>query len=168
MSSQDPSSQDQSADARLEQFNDPDLGSGVRDTGTDAPEPGQAGRPVGTVDEDANPPLSDPAKSDVYGGTGQLPPQDTGSAIPPYEGRSQSATNEPSSTVGSGGANVGGATGPVSDPEYKSQSPAATSGGATASPADEQPASQTSESDLDDDNVGPGHTPGSRRGESRA
>ena len=93
--------------------------------------PASAGRPVGTVDEDANPPLSDPAKSDVYGGTGQLPPQDTGSAIPPYEGRTRGATKEPSSTQGTGGANVGGATGPVSDPDYKSESPAATSGGAT-------------------------------------
>jgi hypothetical protein len=168
MSSQEQSSQKQaqSGDARQERFDDPDLGSGVRDTGTDAPEPGTAERPVGTVDEDANPPLSDPAKSDVYGGTGQLPPQDTGSAIPPYEGRARSATNEPSSTEGSGGANVGGATGPVSDPEYKSERPAATSGGATKSPADEQPASQTSESNRDDDNVGPAHTPGTGRGES--
>ncbi len=139
MTSQEQSSQDQSQsdDARQERFDSPDLGSGVRDTGTDAPEHGSADRPAGTVDEDANPPLSDPAKSDVYGGTGQLPPQDTGSAIPPYEGRTRSATNKPSNTEGSGGANVGGATGPVSDPDYKSDSPAATSGGATASPADE-------------------------------
>ena len=164
------SSQDQthSDDARQERFDDPELGSGVRDTGTDAPEPGHAGRPVGTVDEDANPPISDPSKSDVYGGTGQLPPKDSGAAIPPYEGRTQGVTKEPSSTEGPGGANVGGATGPVSDPNYKSESPAATSGGATKSPADEQPASQTSESDRDDDKMGPAHTPGTRRAESRS
>ena len=65
-----------------------------------------------------------------------------------------------------GGANVGGAQGPVSDPNYKSEAPAATSGGATKSPADEQPASETSESDRDDDSVGPTHTPGTGRGES--
>ena len=165
MSSQD---QTQSGDAPQERFDDPELGSGVRDTGTDAPEPGKAGRPVGTVDEDANPPLSDPAASDVYGGTGQLPPQDTGSAIPPYEGRTQGTTKEPSSTQGAGGANVGGAKGPVSDPDYKSEAPAATSGGATKSPADEQPASETSESDRDDDRVGPAHTPGTGRGESKS
>ena len=165
MSSQD---QTHSGDARQERFDNPELGSGVRDTGTDAPEPGQEGRPVGTVDEDANPPMSDTSKSDVYGGTGQLPPQDTGAAIPPYEGRTQSATKEPSSTRGPSGANVGGARGPVSDPNYKSESPAATSGGATKSPADEQPASQTSESDRDDDKVGPAHTPGTGRGESKS
>jgi hypothetical protein len=44
-------------------------------------------RPFGTVDEDANPPMSDPTHSETYGGTGELPPQDTGSALPPYEGR---------------------------------------------------------------------------------
>ena len=165
MSSQD---QKQSGDERHEQFDNPEVGSGVRDTGTDAPEQGQAGRPVGTVDEDKNPPLSDPTASDVYGGTGQLPPQDTGSAIPPYEGRAKGATNEPSSSRGDGGANVGGARGPVSDSDYKSEARAATTGGATKSPADEQPASQTSESDRDDDRVGPGHIPGTGRGESKS
>jgi hypothetical protein len=43
-----------------ERFDDPELGSGARDTGTDTPEPGGGDRPVGTVDEDANPPMSDP------------------------------------------------------------------------------------------------------------
>ena len=46
----------------------------ARDTGSDAPEPGTGDRPRGTVDEDANPPISDPTKSDVYGGTGERPP----------------------------------------------------------------------------------------------
>src|SRR5581483_4173907 len=44
-----------------------------------------------------------------------------------------------------GGANVGGATGPVEDAEYKSPAPDSTPGGATASPADEQPASEAPE-----------------------
>ena len=70
MSSQD---QKQSGDERHEQFDNPEVGSGVRDTGTDAPEQGQAGRPVGTVDEDKNPPLSDPTASDVYGGRASCP-----------------------------------------------------------------------------------------------
>jgi hypothetical protein len=159
--------QDQSSGAQAERFDDPELGSGVRDTGVDAPEAGTADRPVGTVDEDKNPPISDPTKSEVYGGTGELPPQDAGAAIPPYEGRTQSA-KEPSGIEGEGAANVGGATGPVPDPDYKSESPAATPGGATKSPADEQPASQAPESDLDDDRVGPSHTSGTRRGESRS
>jgi hypothetical protein len=78
---------ERSENSRLEDFDNPELGSGVRDTGDDVPEHGQAGRPVGNVDEDANPPMSDPAESDTYSGTGELPPQDTGKAVPPYEGR---------------------------------------------------------------------------------
>jgi hypothetical protein len=84
MTSENPG---QTEDARLEQFDDPEPGSGARDTGEDTPEPGGGDRPVGTVDEDANPPMSDPSASETYGGTGELPPQDTGSAMPPYEGR---------------------------------------------------------------------------------
>jgi hypothetical protein len=75
---------------RVERFDNPEFGSGVRDTGEDTPEPHQEGRPVGTVDEDANPPMSDPSASDTNGGTGELPPQDTGRAIPPYDGRKES------------------------------------------------------------------------------
>ncbi|WP_082971983.1 MULTISPECIES: hypothetical protein [unclassified Mycobacterium] len=149
----------QSDDSRLEHFDDPELGSGARDTGTDTPEPGGADRPVGTVDEDANPPMSDPTASDVYSGTGELPPQDTGSAIPPYEGRQQSAAGD------SGGA--GGATRPETNPDYTSASPSDTPGGATQSPADEQPASQMPETDLGDDRVGPAHVAGTRTGESK-
>jgi hypothetical protein len=44
-------------------------------------------RPAGTVDEDANPPLADATKSDVDRNPKTVPPQDTGSAVPPYEGR---------------------------------------------------------------------------------
>lgn len=143
-------------DARLEHFDDPDLGSGARDSGSDTPEHGQADRPVGTVDEDANPPMSDPTATDTYGGTGEVPPQDTGSAIPPYEGRQQSAVTE----------GAGGATRPAEDAEFKSASPSDTPGGATQSPADEQPASQMPETDRDDDRVGPAHVAGTRTGES--
>jgi hypothetical protein len=73
----------------LEQFDNPELGSGERDTGEDTPEAGGGDRPVGTVDEDANPPMSDPPDSDTYGGTGELTPQVTGSAVPPQEGRKE-------------------------------------------------------------------------------
>jgi hypothetical protein len=44
-------------------------------------------RPEGTVDEDANPPLTDPTKTEVDRDPKTTPPQDTGSAVPPYEGR---------------------------------------------------------------------------------
>jgi hypothetical protein len=81
------SNEGQSSDKDTGKFDSPEAGSGVRDTGRDAPQHGEADRPVGNVDEDANPPLSDPTKSDTYGGTGESPPKDTGAAMPPYEGR---------------------------------------------------------------------------------
>jgi hypothetical protein len=93
----------QSENSRLEHFDDPELGSGARDSGSDTPEEGKADRPVGNVDADANPPMSDPTASDTYGGTGELPPQDTGSAVPPYEGRQQSAKGDGEGTTGAGG-----------------------------------------------------------------
>ena len=42
-------------------------------------------RPAGTVDEDANPPLTDETEVDRNPKT--VPPQDTKPAVPPYEGR---------------------------------------------------------------------------------
>jgi hypothetical protein len=52
----------------------------------------QTERPAGNVDEDANPPLTDPETADPQGGGAKnIPPQDTGSAVPPYEGRQESA-----------------------------------------------------------------------------
>lgn len=44
-------------------------------------------RSAGTVDEDANPPLTDGTKTEVDHNPAAIPPQDTGSAVPPYEGR---------------------------------------------------------------------------------
>ena len=65
-------------------------GSSGENSGSTRPGSG-AQRPAGTVDEDANPPLSDPDDDSAPGGGGTLPPQDTGAAIPPYEGRQTSA-----------------------------------------------------------------------------
>lgn len=136
-----------------------------RDTGSDQPGGGPVDRPAGTVDEDANPPLSDPKDDTGYSGTGTVPPQDSGAAIPPYEGRQTSAQHTGDSVKG--GARVGGAASPVEDSDYKSPAPAATEGGATASPAVEQPASEAPETDLDPDMTGPGHVGGVRRGEDK-
>jgi hypothetical protein len=48
----------------------------------------ETARPEGTVDEDANPPLTDPTKTEVDRSNPETnPPQDTGSAVPPYQGR---------------------------------------------------------------------------------
>ena len=48
-------------------------------------------RPEGNVDEDANPPLTDPTETDVDRDPKLVPPQGTESAMPPYEGRQQSS-----------------------------------------------------------------------------
>ncbi len=47
----------------------------------------ETNRPAGTVDEDANPPLTDPTKTEVERSREPVPPQDTAAAVPPYEGR---------------------------------------------------------------------------------
>jgi hypothetical protein len=50
--------------------------------GTGADKVRDTERPEGTVDEDANPPLTDPTKTEVDRNTEQIPPQDTGHAVP--------------------------------------------------------------------------------------
>jgi len=44
-------------------------------------------RPAGTVDEDANPPLTDETETEAGRDPKSVPPQDTKPAVPPYEGR---------------------------------------------------------------------------------
>lgn len=46
-----------------------------------------ADRPAGTVDEVANLPLTDWTNTEVDPNQKTIPPQDTGSAVPPYDGR---------------------------------------------------------------------------------
>lgn len=89
-----------------------------------------------------------------------------GRAVPPYEGRRESADLDQDAVRDS--ARVGGATGPVEDADFAAPDPEDTPRGATASPADEQPASGTPETDLDDDRVGPAHEPGTPRAEDPA
>jgi hypothetical protein len=48
-------------------------------------------RPGGTVDEDANAPLTDPTKTDVDRNPELIPPKGTEPAVPPYEGRRESS-----------------------------------------------------------------------------
>jgi hypothetical protein len=122
-----------------------------RETDQDQPSSGPAGRPAGTVDEDANPPLTDPESAQVPDSPGNIPPQDTGRAVPPYDGRQTSA--KPG----------GGREGDIA----RSPAPESTPGGSTASPADEQPAAEQAETRGDDEGVGPSHTPGTRRGEDK-
>ncbi len=90
-----------------------------------------------------------------------------GKAVPPYEGRRESADVDSKAESTKDDAKVGGATGPVEDADMKAPEPGATERGATGSPADEQPASQAPETDLDDDRVGPAHTEGTGRAEDQ-
>jgi hypothetical protein len=138
-------------------------GSSGENSGSTRPGSG-AQRPAGTVDEDANPPLSDPDDDSAPGGGGTLPPQDTGAAIPPYEGRQTSAKE----VTATDNPSTGGASRPEEDPQYRSPKRRDTPGGATASPADEQPAALSPESKGDVEGVeAPAQTAGTRRGEDK-
>jgi len=86
----------------------------------------------------------------------------SGSTVPPYEGRRESAGGDDPGGAYRDGARVGGATGPVTGDTRPAP------GGATGSPADEQPAEHVTATDLDDDRVGPAHQAGTPRGEDQA
>jgi hypothetical protein len=88
-----------------------------------------------------------------------------GSAVPPYEGRRESADVDGEEKLRRDGANVGGAAGPVESSVRKAPEPADTPGGATASPADEQPAENTPDDEPGEASVGPAHHAGTTRGE---
>jgi hypothetical protein len=95
-------------------------------------------------------------------------PDTGGRAVPPYEGRRESADVDSGQDLHKDGANVGAATGPVERDELKSTPKEDTPRGAEASPSDEQPASEMPETDLDKDMVGPDHYEGTGRGEHKA
>src|SRR3982750_509908 len=88
-----------------------------------------------------------------------------GKAVPPYEGRRETADVDGEEKLRRDGANVGGATGPVASDERKGPEPADTPPGAGAPPADEQPAADTPGGDSGPASVGPAHHPGTTRGE---
>ncbi|KUI24459.1 hypothetical protein AU195_01315 [Mycobacterium sp. IS-1496] len=140
---------------------------GSRDTGSDTPSGGPADRPSGTLRGDETVPAY--AEEGRPGQTGgektEAAPSDAKPAVPPYEGRQETA--KPDTGTDGGDARTGGAVKPGTDTEYKDPSPHATPGGATSSPADEQPAAGMPESDRDDDAVGPAHSTGTGRGEDK-
>ena len=86
-------------------------------------------------------------------------------AVPPYEGRQESADVDGEERLHRDGANVGAATGPVESEERKAPEPADTPRGAVASPADEQPAAESGGDDPGEASVGPAHHAGTTRGE---
>jgi len=96
------------------------------------------------------------------------PRADTGdSAVPPYEGRRESADVDEGGTYRDG-ANVGGAAGPRTSDGLSSPEPSETPRGAVASPSDETPAAENSGEGEQDPGVGPGHVSGAGRGEDKA
>jgi hypothetical protein len=88
-----------------------------------------------------------------------------GKAVPPYEGRRETADVDGEEKLHRDGANVGAATGPVESEERKAPEPADTPRGAVASPADEQPAEDTPDGEPGEASVGPAHYVGTTRGE---
>ena len=64
--------------------------TGSRDTGSDKPSGGPADRPEGAVEDEAVPSHSG-SEEGTLGGPGTRPPEDTGAALPPYEGRQTGA-----------------------------------------------------------------------------
>jgi hypothetical protein len=92
-------------------------------------------------------------------------PDTGGRAVPPYEGRRETADVDPSDESVKDGAKVAGATGPVEDDRPKAADPAATERGGVASPADEQPADEMPETEESDPGVDLSHVAGTPRGE---
>lgn len=142
--------------------------AGSRDTGSDQPSGGPTDRPSGAYRGDESVPVhGDPGAAGHTGSEKtEAKPADTEPALPPYEGRQTTAKPAGEHTEGQG-AKTGGAVKPTPDADYKAPAPRGTPGGATAAPAAEQPASQGSESDRDDDRVGPGHVPGVGKAEDK-
>jgi hypothetical protein len=91
-------------------------------------------------------------------------PDTDGRTVPPYEGRRETADVDGPDKEATGGANTGGATGPV-----ESDEDADPGRGGEGSPADEQPAEDAPESDADPEpgTTGAGHEPGTGRAEDK-
>jgi hypothetical protein len=102
---------------------------------------------------------------EITSGNDPNDPDTEGRAVPPYEGRRETADVDGGEQSEKDGAKTAGATGPVEDDDMKATPKEDTARGAEASPSDEQPASESSDTDLDPDMTGPAHTPGIPRGE---
>ncbi|MGI8523121.1 MAG: hypothetical protein ACR2K3_07400 [Nocardioides sp.] len=96
-------------------------------------------------------------------------PDTEGKAVPPYDGRKESADVGGSEETTKDGARTGGATAPVELDRDDSDDPAATERGEHASPADEQPAADSDESGVGSDpgTTGPAHEGGTQRAEDQ-
>jgi hypothetical protein len=94
---------------------------------------------------------------------------DTGNAaVPPYDGRRETADVDGAEESVKDGARTGGATGPVEDDEMKAPEPEDTEGGAVSSPSDEQPAEGESDDPGEGSGAtGPDHVEGTGRAEDK-
>lgn len=140
---------------------------GSRDSGSDHPKGGQTDRSEGSFDEESV--QSSTGSGDkVYGGTGSEPPRDAEPAVPPYDGRQETAKPTLDSSVGEGtGANTAGAGRLVADSERKAPEPSDTPRGATATPAEELPATEAPETEGSAEDVDVAHQSGVTRPEDR-
>jgi len=102
---------------------------------------------------------------EITSGNDPNDPDTEGSTLPPYDGRRETADVDGSEESVKDGAKTAGATGLVEDDEMKAPAPEDTERGAVASPADEQPASESTDTDMDPDMTGPAHVEGTPRGE---
>jgi hypothetical protein len=87
-------------------------------------------------------------------------------ALPPYEGRKESADVAPADQGEADGVGVGGARRPTeADDQLRQTDPQQSDRGPVASPADEQPASDQDGDRPDEGSTGPAHQAGVPRGE---
>ena len=141
---------------------------GSRDTGSDQAAGGGSGRVPGDIEHEETTSVEDENEDPTATFTND-PPQDSVRAVPPYEGRKETANPEGSTATGEvGGADVGGGTRPTTSPGTDAPAPASTPGGEYASPADEQPVREGDESAEEArGESAPTHTPGVGRGEDK-
>jgi len=92
-------------------------------------------------------------------------PNTEGSTLPPYDDRRETANVEGADQSEKDDAKTAGATSLVEDDALKAAPREDTPGGAVASPSDEQPASESTDTDMDPDMTGPAHVEGTPRGE---
>jgi hypothetical protein len=102
------------------------------------------------------------------GNPGPTDPASGGRALPPYEGRRETADVDSAEEMRRDGANVAGATGPVESDEQKAPDPATTPRGSVASPSDEQPAEEPGQGESEEASVGPAHYAGTGRAENKS
>jgi hypothetical protein len=141
---------------------------GSRDTGSDHAAGGTSGRVPGDLDQEETTSVDDEDEQSGAAFTTGLP-RDVKPAVPPYEGRKETANPEGATATGEvGGVDVGGATSPASTDSADEPAPSSTPGGEYASPANESPVGRDEELEDDPGGVGgPSHTTGVERGEDQ-